>query len=122
MGKKVRIFGSLPFSSETVMDDNGEIINVSSVEMAGTMLSGKGWEKEGLPSKVISVRLNVFLLDFIDFIVERSGKKFTRNELVVSLLKAGIASGWETLSEEEREEIFDGLQTRGVMFEVDDLI
>lgn len=120
--KNVDVFYGLPFSEKTVIDDDGDILTISDKSLASDMLSGSvSTNSESLVSKVVSVRLDSFLLDFLDLIVERSGGRFTRNALIVQLLRAGLASAWSDMSENDRESLLSAVSSRSVSVEVPDI-
>jgi hypothetical protein len=115
----MRVILTLPFINEPLIAPDGSEVFLDNPFQAGAMLAGRMESEYGGVTKVVSVRMDLELLAFLDFVVERNGSKFSRNGLIIQLLRSGVAAAWKEMTEDEQDSFLKDMEGR--TFEIPDV-
>lgn len=98
---------NLPFGSAGPDD-------LSYTDISAGMLSGTLETSSAITSKTVSIRLDPNLLGFLDFTVANSKGKFSRNALIVNLIRSGAEAAWNKMPEDEQKRFYEQLSKQQV--------
>lgn len=101
----------LPFGSDFVVALDGTELELTDAMQSGAMLANRSKRDSYGVSKVVSVRMDLELVGFLDFIVERANGNFSRNELIIQLIRSGLAASWAEMSSIEQEKLLNDLDS-----------
>lgn len=107
----------LPFGSDFVVALDGTELELTDAMQSGAMLANRSKRDSYGASKVVSVRMDLELVGFLDFIVERANGNFSRNELIIQLIRSGLAASWAEMSSIEQDRLLDDLDGKRIELE-----